>query len=439
MRETADLVLLGARRVAPGEPEETVDAVVSGGRLVTIGPGVGEHGPAGARVIDAAGMVLSPGFIDLHTHLREPGQGHKETIDSGTRAAAAGGFTTVVAMANTTPVVDDVDTLRWVVERSVRAHARVLSVGAVTVDLAGRELTDFPALAAAGAVAFSDDGRNEYGAELGERALAAAAAVGRPVLVHAQDTDTCGSGQAHPGAAAATGVTPWPCEGESEVVARMIEAVRRSGGHLHVQHVSCESALELVRAARAEGLPVTAEVTPHHLTLTEQRVLAAGGGDPLAKVNPPLREESDRAAVVEGLRDGVISAIATDHAPHEMASKSGGFSSASFGFSGLETALAVCLSLVHAGLLELARVVEALTIGPHSILPARVVPRPGLRVGEVADLVLFDPERPWTVDPGAMVSMGRNTPLAGQRLRGRVMLTVASGRLVHLAEEVLVA
>ncbi|MDQ6747409.1 MAG: dihydroorotase [Candidatus Dormibacteraeota bacterium] len=436
MPELANILIRNVTRVEPGKALQEVDVLVEKGRLVAIEPvNWGGGAPAeGQRLItiDGRGMHVSPGFIDLHTHLRDPGQRHKETISTGAAAAAAGGFTTIVAMANTDPPVDNVTTLELVQERARAVPVRVHSVGAVTHYLEGFELTDLESMALAGAVAFSDDGRNAYPLELATEAMSRARRLQRPVLVHAQDEFACPNGQVNPGVAARSGLEPWPCSAEVTAVERAIEACRRSEGRLHLQHLSCARSVELLAAARDEGLPVTAEAAPHHMLLTESRVLWEGQPDAQAKVNPPLRLESDRRAVVRAVASGLIDAIATDHAPHERSSKELPFARCSFGFSGLETALALCLELVDHGEIQLSRLVEALTVGPWDCLkdslPQR---RPGFHLGEPADLTVFESRAVWTVNPDDFRSMGKNTPLAGREMRGRVMLTIAGGQVVH--------
>ncbi|MFN2464849.1 MAG: dihydroorotase [Candidatus Dormibacteria bacterium] len=436
MPDLANLLIRNVMRLEPGKPAQEVDILVQKGRVVSVEPvnWAGSLRPGDSRLttVDGRGMHVAPGFIDLHTHLRDPGQHHKETIATGAAAAAAGGFTTIVAMANTDPPVDNVETLELVQERARAVPVNVHSVGAVTHYLEGFELTDLESLARAGAVAFSDDGRNAYPLELATEAMARAGRLQRPVMVHAQDELSCPNGQVNPGVATRAGVEPWPCAAEVTAVERAIEACRRSGGRLHLQHLSCARSVELLAAARAEGLPVTAEAAPHHMVLTENRVLREGQPDPLAKVNPPLRLEADRRAVVEAVASGVIDAIATDHAPHERASKELPFARCSFGFSGLETALALCLDLVDRGELKLPRLIEALTVGPweclRESLPQR---RPGFHVGEPADLTVFEARALWTVNPEGFQSMGKNTPLTGREMRGKVMLTLAGGQVVH--------
>jgi dihydroorotase len=431
-----DIVITGAVYVDPQGPQRALDVVIHKGRVIAVLPRTRseEAAQAAARPgtwhIDGSGAYLAPGFTDLHAHLRDFEEEAKETIRSGSEAAAAGGFTTVVAMANSVPPVDNVDALLHFRSRAAAAAVRVLPVAAVTRGLLGQEMTSFEALAEMGAVAFSDDGRNSFDLELATAAMKRAAKLDRPVLVHAQDEDTCPDGQADPAVARLAGVTPWPCAAEVSAVRRAIEACRQGGGRLHLQHLSCAAAVEVVAEARAAGLPVTAEVTPHHLALTSDRVMG-NSADPMAKVNPPLRRPADREALVRALADGVIDAIATDHAPHELPAKAGDFASANFGFSGLETALSLCLELVDRGELTLQRMVQALTTGPASVLPGTGrIPTPGLRVGDPAELVLFDRKGIWTVEGSRFRSRGRNTPLEGREVRGRVLVTLAGGRPV---------
>lgn len=363
-------------------------------------PSVYEIPLDGEPDMDASGLILSPGWVDLHAHLRDPGFPEKETLVSGSRSAAAGGFTHVVAMANTRPVTDNGLRVRELVDRSQVLPIRVSFVGAFTVGLEGNQLTNTAALKAAGAVALSDDGRHAMDQATLAVGLWRAAAAALPVLVHAQD-ESLGSAPA----------------AETEATRGAIDALRHTAGaHLHLQHVSTREAVELIAAAKAEGLRVTAEVTPHHLTLTSDEVKRSGA---LAKVNPPLRSIDDVMAVRQGLIDGVIDAIATDHAPHELSAKRD-FFSAAYGIHGFETALPLVLSLR----LPWQVVYSACVDSPRRIL--------GL--GQKDDWVLIDPAREWVVEPGAFQSLGRNTPLKGRRVRGAVELTVCRGRVVHRSE-----
>ncbi len=445
MSDITSLVIRGATRLEPGQPRREIDIVIEdgvitelnilhwGSRRTELGSVHDPHHTKKRKVvIEATGMYVAPGFLDLHTHLREPGRAKQETIATGAAAAAAGGFTSVVAMANTTPSVDTPKVLRQVLS-SARAEAvKINSVAAVTRGLQGAQLTDMEALAEAGAVAFSDDGRNAYDLDLAVEAGRRAAALDRAILVHAQDESICPDGQASEAVAASAGLAPWPCQAEVSAVRRAIEAARRSGSRLHLQHLSCSASLALLEEAKAEGLPVTAEVTPHHLALSEKLVWDGERADPMAKVNPPLRSDHDRADLVAALSSGLIDAVATDHAPHDAASKKGEFADASFGLSGLETALSLCLDLVESGALTLERLVEALTVGPWRCLsPGLDQPVPGLRVGQPADLVLFETKGLLRLDASRLLSKGKNTPLDGRDMRGRVLLTVAGGQIVH--------
>ena len=435
MPEVGTIAIAGARWFESGVGGMRTTIVVQEGVVAAIGPDVAV--PAGAEVIDGHDAVVCPGFLDLHCHLRVPGQPEKETMATATRAAAAGGFTRLVAMPNTAPPVDRVEVLAEVQRQAAMATVRVLPTAAVTLNLEGEALTDMVLLEQFGAVAFTDDGRNLYGADLAGRAVALAARLGTLVMVHAQDP-RWQDGEVHGGLAAQFGLRDWPAEAETAVVQALIEASRRSGGRVHVQHVSCAETIPVLRAARAEGLPVTSEVTPHHLALTSDAVVRDGRPDPLAKVNPPLRTEADRAALVAAFMDGTIDAIATDHAPHEAASKAVPFADASFGISGLETALGLCLRLVARGELTLERLVDGLTVAPQRVLRPGAA-RPAIRAGKPADLTVFAPDETWTVDPVRFHSLGHNTPLGGETLPGCVRLTIAAGRVAHQAEAVEVA
>jgi dihydroorotase len=396
-----------------------------------------------------ASWVLCPGFVDLHVHLREPGFEGKETIATGARAAARGGFTTLCCMPNTQPVLDSPATLAYVRERAVGMPARILPIAAITKGEEGRELSEMRALAEAGAVAFSDDGRGVESSRMARLALEYAAPLELPVVEHCQDAELVGAGVVHEGAISTLlGLPGWPAAGEDVMLARDLALVRMTSTRYHAAHLSTAGAVDLIRQAKAAGLPVTAEVTPHHLLLTDAWVagertgplaeaVAALGLPPLApgpaydtatKVNPPLRAAEDCAALLAGLRDGTIDAIATDHAPHTTTDKDVEYAEAAFGISGLETALAALLALVHTGRLPLATLIAALTERPAR---AFGLAAGTLRPGEAADLVAFDPDEAWMVDPARFASKGRNTPLAGATLRGRVRLTILGGAVVY--------
>lgn len=351
---------------------------------------------------DAAGLVLSPGWIDLHAHLRDPGWPQKETLESGTASAAAGGFTHVLAMANTDPVTDTAERVAAQVQRTAFLPIRVSFAAAVTMGLQGKTLTDAAALKRAGAILRSDDGRHAMDAGTLEQALRQSAAAGLPLFLHAQLDRLADAGAI----------------AEIEAVSQALGALRKvPGARLHLQHLSTAESVDLVATARGQGLEVTSEVTPHHLTLTADEMERVG---PAAKVNPPLRTGRDVTAVREGLEEGIIDAVATDHAPHDAAAKRD-LKTAAFGISGFETALAVIVSL---GL-------------PWPVIYRACVAAPGAILGQPLakdDWILIDPLAEWTVDPLAFKSRGRNTPWAGRRLRGRVLLTMARGRVVHRSE-----
>jgi dihydroorotase len=456
------LGLRGARIVDPSQQLDMRGALlVADGRIVALGSEADIRGKV--EVLSAAGRavrwldppphwVIAPGFVDLHAHLREPGYTAKETIATGTAAAARGGFTTLCCMPNTQPVIDSKAVIEEVRAAARQARAHVLPIAAITRGQAGEQLAEMATLAAAGAVAFSDDGRPVTSGRLMRSALEYTHLVGRPVVEHCQDESLVGDGVMHEGAySALLGLKGWPAAGEEAMLARDLALVQLTDGRYHAAHLSTAGAVALVRQAKAEGLPVTAEVTPHHLLLTDAWVagertgplaeaLAALGHAPAAgvrydtatKVNPPLREQRDAAALLEGLLDGTIDAIATDHAPHTSVDKDCEYGEAAFGISGLETALAALLALVHVGRLPLVDLVAAL-----SVRPARAfgLDTGTLALGAAADVVVFDPEEEWVVEPARFASKGRNTPLAGVTLRGRVRLTLMDGVVVYDANE----
>jgi dihydroorotase len=394
---------------------------------------------AGGERLDARGLLALPGLIDLHAHLREPGFEESETIATGARAGLRGGFTTVCAMANTEPAIDSPGLVAEIVARGRAAKAaRVLPVAAITRGRHGRELADLVELAGAGAVAFSDDGDPVDDARLFRSALEYAHAARRPVLEHAMDRALAGRGVMHEGAVSADlGLPGIPAAAEESAVARDIAIATLTGARLHLQHVSTAGALELVRRAKAEGLRITCEVTPHHLSLTDDWVAGsrafvweadaerATPYDSATKVNPPLRTDADVRALWRGISDGTVDAIATDHAPHASVRKDVEYAEAAFGISGIETALSVLLMAVDAGMGELDAVVRALTSGPARVL--------GMRVPE--DVIVVDPGLGWTVAAGALASKGKNTPLLGRTLRGRVIAAVVDGEVRYRDDE----
>jgi dihydroorotase len=443
------LLLRGARLVDPSQGLDMPagELLLQGERIAAAGARL--EVPAGAQRVELpAHWVLAPGFVDLHVHLREPGFEEKETIATGAAAAARGGFTTICCMPNTLPVLDSAATLQYVLARARDVPARVRPIAAISRGEAGGELTEMAELAAAGAVAFSDDGRPVSSSRLMRSALEYAAPLGLPVVEHCQDEELTHGGQMHEGPVATLlGLKGWPAAGEEVMLARDLALVRLTGARYHAAHLSTATAVALVREAKRAELPVTAEVTPHHLLLTDAWVagertgplaeaLAALGSalptgerfDTSTKVNPPLRSAADCAALLAGVLDGTIDAIATDHAPHSLVDKACEFDEAAFGITGLETALAALLALVHAGKLPLPTLIAALTERPAR---AWGLAAGTLQAGMLADLTLLDPEEVWTVTTARFASRGHNTPLAGVTLRGRVRQTWLGGRKVY--------
>jgi dihydroorotase len=422
-----NLILQGGRLFDPASGrDETGDLVIQEDKIRDLGPGIAAAGPG---VLDCHGLIVCPGFIDLHVHLREPGQEYKETIESGTRAAAAGGFTAVCAMPNTHPVNDGAGATAYLIQRAKEiGAARVYPVGAITQGSRGEALAAIGAMRRAGAVALSDDGRPVMNGQILRRAMEYAARFGLPIVEHAEDLNLSAGGVMHEGAAALRlGLRGISAESEAAMVARDILLAERCGARLHIAHLSTAASVRLIAAAKARGVPVTAEVTPHHLTLTDEDIRDY---DANFKMNPPLRAAADREAVIAALADGTIDAVATDHAPHAPHEKAQEFSRAPFGVIGLETALPLVLRLVAAGRLTLRRALDALTARP-----AQVFNLPGGRLepGAVADVTVFAPQETWVCDPARGFSKSRNTPFAGQTLTGRVRHTIVAGRLVYSA------
>jgi len=411
-------------RVRVLDPAAGVDEV----RDVAIADGlVAAEAPSDAERIDADGLILAPGLVDLHTHLREPGDEHKETVATGTRAAAAGGYTAVAAMANTDPPADNAAIVQAVRDlATVAGSCDVFPVGAISHGLAGETLAEMGEMVDAGVRIFSDDGRSVPTARLLRNALTYAKAFPVEVVLaeHAEDASLVEGGQMHEGARSASlGLAGRPAEAEEVIVARDLAVARACGGRVHLCHLSSARAVDLVRRAKAEGVRVTAEVTPHHLVLTDDDLVTY---DTMKKMNPPLRTAEDRDALRAALADGTVDAIATDHAPHAVEEKDLEFDLAPPGTTGLETALAVVLThLVEPGALPLTRAIEALTSAPARILGAADHGGP-LEPGRPANLVVFDPAAEWTVEP-PFASKARNTAFLGQRLRGRVRFTMLRG------------
>ncbi|MEY4069424.1 MAG: hypothetical protein RL721_38 [Candidatus Eisenbacteria bacterium] len=408
---------------------ERITLAVEDGVVVPVPRTVPEH----ARVLDARGAVIAPGLVDLHVHLREPGQSAKETIETGTRAAAAGGFTAIACMPNTDPVVDTAAWVEWVRRRGESAgHCTVLPIAAVTVGQKGEQLAPLDALARAGAVAFSDDGHPVTSAAMMRRALEYARPTGRPIICHEEDPTLKGDGVMNEGfTATRLGLRGLPGAAESIMCRRDADLAELTGGRVHLAHLSAAQSFDALRDAKRRGLPVTGETCPHYWVLTDE---AVGDYDTNAKMNPPLRSEEDRAACIAAIVDGTVDCFATDHAPHTADEKARPFTDAPFGIVGLETALALTIThLVEPGHLSLARAVELWTDAPRRIFG---LPEVSLEPGSQADLVLFDPAAEWVVDPSRFHTKGRNTPFAGWTLRGRVLATLLEGRFTHVAEGV---
>ena len=409
-----------ARRAMPG------DVIVQDGVLAGI-TGPGEAPSADATVIEARGLLVLPGLVDLHVHLREPGYEYKETIATGVKAALAGGFTSLACMANTEPVNDSAAVTQFIIDRArIAGGARVYPIGALSVDLKGERMAEIGEMHRAGIVAVSDDGHPVMHAGLMRRALEYTRMFGLPIIAHEEDAHLANGGVMNEGATALRlGLRGTPAAAEEVMIARDIALVRLTGGRLHLAHVSTAGAVALVREAKAEGLPVTAEVTPHHLFLTEEAVEGYGTD---AKMAPPLRTRADIDALRAALADGTIDAIATDHAPHHRDEKEVEFESAANGIVGLETALPLALRLVADGVADLPTIVARMTVGPARILR---LPAGTLAAGAQADLTLVDPARRWRVEARSFRSKGRNTPFEGWDVVGRAVAVLVGGRLVH--------
>jgi len=417
------LLIKNGRVLDPAsQTDAALDVLLDGERIAELGRAIAAPS---ADVLDASGLIVAPGFIDLHCHLREPGDEPSETIESGTRAAARGGFTAVCPMPNTKPVNDNASVTRAIVERAQAAGSvRVWPIGAASAASKGETLAEIAAMKQAGIVAVSDDGRPIATAKLLRQVMDYCRSLDLPVIDHCEDASLAAGAVMREGRQSVRlGLRGMPAATESIAVARDIQLAELTGCRLHIAHLSSRASLELVRAAKQQGLPVTCEVTPHHFTLTEEDVAY----DTHFKMNPPLGSRSDREALLEGLADGTVDAIATDHAPHEPASKDVEFDRAPFGVTGLETALALALEqLVHARGMKLMRLVELFTAGPGRVLGINR----RIAAGEPADLTLFSAEHAWTFRTSESASRSRNTPFDGRSFRGAPMVTIVGGRIV---------
>jgi len=439
--EAIFLLIRGGHIIDPSQGVDQVgDLLIAEGKIVQIG---GTAILSKAQNLDAKGLVVCPGFIDLHCHLREPGFEDKETIATGTKAAAIGGFATVCCMANTEPPLDAPAAINWLKQKASRdSLVAVLPIGCITKGRKGEELNDMAGLAEAGVVAFSDDGNPVASSQIMRRAMEYSRDLGLPVIDHCEDKTLSDDGIINEGRVSTKlGLKGIPAAAEEVMVARDLLLAKLTKARLHIAHASTKGSVELIRRAKEEGISVTAEVTPHHLTLTEERIKGKTSNEPFdtnAKVNPPLRTKEDIEALIEGLKEGVIDAIATDHAPHTLADKTCGPELAAFGISGFETAFGCLMSLVHQGEISIAQLISKLTCEP-----AKVIGRNGelgtLKAGAPANITILDPDREWIVDSRNFASKGKNTPYDGYKFKGKVMATISGGKLVYTDDSLVIA
>jgi len=450
--KSVSLVIRGGHIIDPGQDiDQIADLVIDEGKIRQLGRGMPSVIASGAKqplVIDATGMVVCPGFVDLHCHLREPGFEDKETIATGTRAAAAGGFVAVCCMANTSPPIDKRAMVEWVNQKAAEEGVvHVFPIGCVTKGRGGKEVCDMAELAEAGVVAFSDDGDPVVSSQVMRRALEYSRTVGLPIVDHCEDRRLSNDGVVNEGRVSAKlGVKGIPANAEEMMIARDLALAKLTNARIHIAHVSTCGSVDLLRCAKEEGISVTAEVTPHHLTLTEEKIMGKDLGesnnviasgakqsqyDTNAKVNPPLRTEDDITCLIDGLKHGVLDAIATDHAPHTLADKDCSLEMAAFGISGFETAFGCLMGLVHKGEIGLVTLISKLTCEP-----ARIVDKGNelgtLRIGSPANITIFDPDREWVVDSSKFASKGKNTPFDGCKFKGKVMATIVDGEAIYM-------
>lgn len=422
------LVIRGGRLIDPAQKlDAPCDILLRDGKVAEVAPAGKIRGSA-AHIFDARGLIVAPGFIDLHVHLREPGQSHKETIASGTAAAAAGGFTTICAMPNTSPVNDSVEITAWMQAPERGAVVNVLPIAAATIGSKGQQLTDFKALQRAGAVAITDDGKPILDDSIMREALRAAAALEMPVIQHAEDTRATRGCVMHSGAAAVRlGLRGMSAEAEASVVERDIRLAMQTKAHLHVAHISTLAALKAVRRGKRERARVSCEITPHHFVLIDEDV---GDYNTHAKMNPPLRSQADREAMLAALADGAIDCIATDHAPHAAHEKNVEFDRAPFGVTGLETALALAITKLHLEKkIPLGRIIELLSTNPARLIS--LSGRGTLAKGSHADVTIFDPKKRWTFEASKSLSKSKNTPFDDWQLTGKVVATIVNGEFQY--------
>jgi dihydroorotase len=446
-KEAISLLISGAHIIDPGQDIDRIgDLLISEGRVVEIGdPGAIRpsrgRSTAKTKSLDATGLVVCPGFVDLHCHLREPGFEDKETIATGTKAAATGGFATVCCMANTEPPVDTPAAVDWIKQKARRdGIVAILPIGCITKGRKGEELADMAGLAEAGVVAFSDDGDPMVSSQLMRRAMEYSRELGVPIINHCEDRELSDNGIVNEGEMSAKlGLKGIPAAAEEVMVARDLILAKLTGARLHIAHVSTEGSVELILRAKEDGASVTAEVTPHHLTLTEEMIVGKTSNrsfDVNAKVNPPLRTGEDVRALIKGLKDGVIDAIATDHAPHTLADKDCGIELAASGISGFETAFGCLMSLVHKREITLTQLVSKLTREPAKII-GKTDELGTLKTGVPANITILDPDREWTVKSRDFASKGKNTPYDGYKFKGKVMATIADGSTSYIDDSLL--
>ena len=420
------LLVKNGRIVDPArKTDAALDILLDGERIAEIAPAGKISSSNGLEVFDASGLIVAPGFIDLHAHLREPGQESSETIETGTRAAARGGFTAVCCMPNTKPVNDSASVTRFIVDRAKVARVRVWPIGAASVASKGEAIAEIAAMKQAGIVAVSDDGKPIATAKLARQVMDYCRSLDLPVIEHAEDVSLAAGAVMREGVTSTRlGLAGMPAAAESVCVARDVQLVELTGARLHIAHLSAKGSLEQVRAAKQRGLRVTCEVTPHHFTLIDEDVRY----DSRYKMNPPLAAREDREALLTGLADGTVDAIATDHAPHEPALKDVEFDRAPFGITGFETALSLALEhLVHAGRVPLMRMVDLFTSGPARVLGLERTIAPG----QPADLTIFSLERPWTFRAADSLSKSRNSPFDGRSFKGGPVATIVGGHVVQ--------
>ncbi len=418
-----DILITNGRVIDPANNiDEVCDVWIENGTVA----GVGKFDGSAKQSIDAKGLIVCPGLIDMHVHLREPGEEWKEDIESGSQAAVAGGITTICTMPNTEPCIDHAGIVLQVIARAKEIGlCNLRPIGAVTRNLKGTELTEMRELSRSGAVAFSDDGKPIWHAGVMRKALEYSSSFGYLIIQHAEEKQLTDGGSVNEGwVSTQLGVQGMPVEGEDSMIARDIMLTRRADARYHVAHISSKGAVEQVRLAQKQGLKVTAEAAPHHFALTENEVLNFNAD---AKMSPPLRTEEDRLAVIEGLRDGTIEVIATDHAPHHEDDKRCGLSCAAFGIVGLETMLPISLDLERAGVLSMSDLIAKMTSNPAKLLN---IPEGSLSQGNAADICIFDPQAEWTLDREKLFSKGRNTPWHSRTMTGQVQYTLKDGRVV---------